>query len=202
MRKPAALRAHPALVPLCAGALAVVCFGQALWIHAKAEVAQVLIASAWERTLARTHTQQLAPQKPWQWADTWPVARLQWKENGKEEDLYVLAGGNGPALAFGPGHLDDSAPPGRGATVVAGHRDTHFAFLRELQPGSELRLQNAHGEELVYRVAELQVKDSLTEPLLIDPARDTLTLVTCYPFDAPLPGGPLRYVVTATRYEF
>jgi sortase A len=25
----------------------------------------------------------------------------------------------------------------------------------------------------------------------------TLTLVTCYPFDAIVPGGPLRYAVTA-----
>lgn len=26
---------------------------------------------------------------------------------------------------------------------------------------------------------------------------DRLTLITCYPFDAIVPGGPLRYVVTA-----
>ncbi len=28
---------------------------------------------------------------------------------------------------------------------------------------------------------------------------DVLTLVTCYPFDAVVPGGPLRFVVRAVR---
>ena len=30
-----------------------------------------------------------------------------------------------------------------------------------------------------------------------DDGRPLLSLVTCYPFDAVAPGGPLRYVVTA-----
>ena len=30
---------------------------------------------------------------------------------------------------------------------------------------------------------------------------DRLTLVTCYPFDSPVPGGTLRYVVVATRRD-
>jgi sortase A len=191
-------RAHPRILVYCTLALALVCFGQALWIHAKARLAQLLIASAWERTLAQPDL----PQKPWRWADTWPVARMQWREDGTVKELYVLAGATGNALAFGPGHLMDTAHIGEGASVIAGHRDTHFAFLRDLQPGSELALQNANGTWMNYQVADMQVKDSSIEPLLLDPAGDSLTLVTCYPFDAPLAGGPLRYVVTAQRYEF
>jgi hypothetical protein len=35
-------------------------------------------------------------------------------------------------------------------------------------------------------------------PLPLEPAAEpTLTLITCFPFDAALPGGPLRYVVQA-----
>jgi sortase A len=198
MRRWLAQRRNQRRLALGTLTVALGCFAQAIWIHAKAELAQVLIESAWERTLARP--EQL--QKPWSWADTWPVARLQWTEGGATEDLYVLAGASGSALAFGPGHLSDTAPIGAGASVIAGHRDTHFAFLRNLQAGSELRLQNADGEEFVYYVADMEVKDSSTEALLIDPNGDSLTLVTCYPFDATLPGGPLRYVVTALRHEF
>src|SRR5688500_11563212 len=41
------------------------------YIHAKAWLAQRLIASAWARTLEGEREV-----KPWPWADTWPVARL------------------------------------------------------------------------------------------------------------------------------
>ncbi len=198
MRKPAFLHLHPRVLALCTLLITLVCFGQAAWIHAKAQLAQVLIEAAWEQTLA----QHGSPHKPWRWADTWPVARLQWQANGKTEDLYVLAGGTGNALAFGPGHLVETAPIGEGASVVAGHRDTHFAFLRHVQPGNELALQNAHGEWLVYTVANTKVSDSTLGPLLLDPTSDSLTLVTCYPFDALLAGGPLRYEVTALRQQF
>ncbi len=44
-----------------------------LWIDAKALLAQRLISVAWERTLIAGE----AGVKPWPWADTWPVARLQ-----------------------------------------------------------------------------------------------------------------------------
>jgi sortase A len=198
MRKLGFLHQHPRVLALCTLLVALVCFGQAVWIYAKAELAQILIESAWERTLA----QPGSPHKPWRWADTWPVARLQWQGNGKAEDMYVLAGGTGNALAFGPGHLIETAPLGEGASVVAGHRDTHFAFLRDVQPGNEVALQNANGEWLVYTVADTKVSDSSLGPLLLDPTRDSLTLVTCYPFDALLAGGPLRYEVTALRQEF
>ncbi len=198
MLKPDFLRKHPQALALCTLLIALVCFGQAVWIHAKAQLAQVLIESAWERTLA----QPAAPHKPWRWADTWPVARLQWQGDGRKEDLYVLAGATGNALAFGPGHMSDTAPIGEGASVIAGHRDTHFAFLQDVQLGNRLALQNADGEWLVYTVADTKVSDSLAGPMLLDPATDSLTLVTCYPFDAVLPGGPLRYEVTALRMKF
>ena len=59
--------------------------GQAAYIAAKAELAQVLIGKAWQRTLAGEQAV-----KPWPWADTWPVARLIMAE--RDVDLFVLAG--------------------------------------------------------------------------------------------------------------
>jgi sortase A len=45
----------------------------------------------------------------------------------------------------------------------------------------------------------MQIIDSRTTGIINDPERDQLVLVTCYPFDAMVPGGPLRYVVIAEK---
>lgn len=163
--------------------------GRGLWIPAKAVLAQGLLAGAWERAAAGE-----ARPRPWPWADTWPVARLTLPGR---PPLVVLAGASGRTLAFGPGHVDGSgAPGGSGNVVVAGHRDTHFRVLAGLVAGDELVLEAPGGGPRRYRVVETAVVDHRdTRPLL--PAASRLTLVTCWPFDAVRPGGPLRWVVVA-----
>lgn len=160
------------------------------YIHAKAWLAQQLIASAWTRTLDGEREV-----KPWPWADTWPIARL--KVVDMDVDLYVLADASGRSLAFGPGYLSSTAAIGTGNTVIAGHRDTHFAFLRDLQRGGELTIQTADGGEWQFQLNETHVIDSRHERLQFDDSVATVTLLTCYPFDAIAPGGPLRYVAIA-----
>jgi sortase A len=161
------------------------------YIHAKAWLAQQLIASAWTRTLEGEREV-----KPWPWADTWPIARLQVIDEGI--DLYVLADASGRSLAFGPGYVNGTAAIGEGNTVLAGHRDTHFAFLRNLQPGDEFAIQTADRREWRFQLNETYVIDSRHERLQFDENTDaTITLLTCYPFDAITPGGPLRYVAVA-----
>jgi len=163
-------------------------------IQAKAWLAPILIERAWSRTLAGA-----SAQRPWPWADTWPVARLRAPAHGVE--LFVLAGDSGNALAFGPGHALASAPPGGpGLTVIGGHRDTHFAFLRDVAPGDRLELQLPGGATRTYRVESARVVHSEREPLTAG-SREGLLLVTCYPFDALRPGGPLRYTVLAYPRE-
>lgn len=166
-------------------------FGGALYIHAKAEVAQMLLRTAWVRTQSSGE-----PAKPWPWADTHPVARLVIPAYGVDE--LVLEGANGRALAFGPGHVESSALPGeRGHAVISAHRDTHFRFLRELAVGDEIVVEQADGERITYRVTSLSIRNEQDLALVRDTDEPTLSLVTCYPFDAIRPGGPLRYVVTA-----
>jgi sortase A len=161
-------------------------------IKAKAVLAPVLIGHAWDRTVAGGGL----PVKPWPWADTWPVARLQVPGAGIRQ--YVLAGDSGNALAFGPGHSLASAPLGsHGQAVIGGHRDTHFAFLRELPASAKLQLQLPSGRWRQYRVTGRWVVDAEQESLAPDLSRESLLLVTCYPFDSLLAGGPLRYVVHA-----
>ena len=165
--------------------------GQGAYIPAKAWLAQELMLRAWTRA-AEDDPRQV----PWPWADTWPVARLSAKSG--DIDLIVLAGGSGRTLAFGPGHLSASSLPGeKGNSVIAGHRDTHFNFLRHLEMGESLFIENISGRKHVYKVIGIDVVDSRRGSLLLDTDAAILSLVTCYPFDGSVAGGPMRYVVTA-----
>lgn len=162
------------------------------WIHAKAALAQVLLERAWSRS---DHGRD--PQRPWPWADMMPLARL--RVPRLQRDLIVLNGDSGQALAFGPGWTPSSAPPGAaGLSVISAHRDTQFSFLQQLRPGDLIQLDGPAGRS-DYRVQGSEIVDSRQHRPPAANAMDGLWLVTCYPFDAVVPGGPLRYVVQAQR---
>ena len=191
-------RAAPGLgrtaIALCIALLAIggtASFGRGVYIYAKAELAQVLLHAAWNRA-----RETGVAARPWPWADTHPVARL--TAPAQDADVLVLAGASGRTLAFGPGHLDGSAQPGDpGNAVITAHRDTHFRFLRLVAPGDELQVERADGGKRHFRIRGSYIADYRELHLPRDTAVPTLTLVTCYPFDALNPGGPLRYVVVA-----
>ena len=161
------------------------------WIHAKAQLAQVLLERSWESRLAGVDE---AGAKPWPWADTAPVARLQVPR--LDVDQIVLAGASGRSLAFGPGHLTGTALPGeRGNSVITGHRDTHFDFIGDLKTGDIFRLQRPDGSWARYRVAGGEVVDVRTAQLDATPGRSAVTLVTCWPFNSRDYNQPWRYAV-------
>jgi len=179
-----------AAILLLAGA-GLACFGGGLTIHAKAGLAQVLLHSAWAKT-----QESGMPAKPWPWADMHPVARL--IAPAQDADLLVLSGASGRTLAFGPGHLSGSAIPGDpGNSVITAHRDTHFRFLQRLVAGDTLVVEGRNGARRHFHVRTTYVADYRVLNIPRDTFQPTLTLVTCYPFDAINPGGPLRYVVVA-----
>jgi sortase A len=170
--------------------------GEGSWIYAKARLAQVLLERAWTRALAG-ETQVT----PWPWADTWPVGRL--RVPSEHIDLIVLSGAYGRTLAFGPAFVESSSLPGTGGTtVLTGHRDTHFAFLRRLKEGDDITIDTPDGRSIGYRVHESRIVDARTDAIRLDGNEEKLILLTCYPFDAILAGGPLRYLVTTTRVPF
>jgi sortase A len=165
--------------------------GQGAYIPAKAWLAQELMQRAWTRTGGGE-----VRATPWPWADTWPIARITARSG--EVDLIVLAGASGRTLAFGPGHMSVSAMPGEaGNAVIAGHRDTHFQFLKDVQLGELLKVESSKGMRHLYKVVGVDIVDSRKGSLLLDTEAAMLSLVTCYPFDAREAGGALRYVVTA-----
>ncbi len=168
-----------------------VLFGQGGYIHAKALVAQVLLERAFDETLASGH-----PVKPWSWADTWPVARIEVKR--LHASAIVLAGSSGQALAFGPGHVELTPDAGeRGTAVYSAHRDTHFRFLKDIAIGDEIVITRSDGKAFRYRADGASVVRF--DASGIDPLANgyELVLSTCWPFDAVTPG-PARYVLHAT----
>ena len=165
------------------------------WIHAKAAMAQRLIASAWEDSRAGGPAR-----RPWPWADMRPIARLQVVARGV--DLYVLDSATPRALAFGPAHVGGTAAPGsNGNSVLVAHRDTHFAFLKRVEVGDELDVETGVGRRSRYRVSEVTIMDKDEARVMDEPGSPQLTLITCYPFDAVRPGTTLRYVVVADRID-
>ncbi|MBT4838788.1 MAG: class GN sortase [Methylococcales bacterium] len=162
-----------------------------LTLSVKALLAQTLIHNAWQQV---QHEQKPQLAKPWPWADTYPVAQLMFAD----KSLYVLNGATGEALSFGPGHYTQTVLPGtKGDSVIAGHRDSHFAVLKTLKMGDIITAKNYLGESQRYKVEELKIIDSRKEKIQFDNQQNRLQLITCYPFDKITAGGPLRYVVMA-----
>src|SRR3546814_12383180 len=95
---------------------------------------------------------------------TGPVARL--RVPAAEVDLTVLAVASGRTLAFGPAVVEGTE--GLGHQILSGHRDTHFAFLRDLPDGTRLELQDAGGTWHAYRVRGHQVID-VRQPVTAQP---------------------------------
>jgi sortase A len=162
---------------------------QALYIPVKAQVAQVLLARAFDVSL-----REGTPVKPWSWADTAPIARISASRLGVS--AIVLSGGSGEAMAFGPTAVVDD--PARRVTVLAAHRDTHFAFVRELSVGDEVVLERIDGSRTAYRIARFETVrwDEFAYPA--HGGDGVLALTTCWPFGAQVPG-PLRRVAWAQR---
>lgn len=178
-------RSLSALAFLIAGALIA---AQALYIPAKAQVAQVLMSSAWERQLSTGD-----PARPWPWADFSPTAKLVFPE--QHRSVLALTDAAGESLAFGPTLMAASARPGeRGVAVFAAHRDTHFAFLGEVKPGDAVEIETAQGVR-VFRVTGAEVvRWDQSGIVAHDGGAPRIALVTCWPLDAKTPG-PMRYVV-------
>ena len=169
-------------------------FGQGAFMTAKAEIAQILLAKAWTRAIDG----EVAP-TPWPWADTWPVARLSVPSLG--EHAIVLAEAGGEALAFGPAHLSVSPQPGDpGTSVIAAHRDTHFAFLKDVEIDDELMVELSDGSSVAFKVTDIQIVNAARSGIQPEGGPARLALVTCWPFGSLTPG-PERYVVWAERIQ-
>lgn len=109
---------------------------RALYLHAKAEVAGLLIRRAWSQT--PSHGGEVC--RPWPWADIHPVARLRIPRLTYDE--IVLDKATARTLAFGPAVALSGARVGApGNVVVVGHRTSWFRKLEGIETGDRIELQ-------------------------------------------------------------
>jgi sortase A len=186
-----ALRIAAALV-LFAGA-SLTC--RALYLHAKAELAGILIRRAWKQSLESGQAHA-----PWAWADTHPIARLQIPRLGYDE--IVLEGATPRTLAFGPARLFSGAELGKtGNLLLAGHRTSWFKSLEGIAQDDAIQLEwfDSHLQlhQRSYKVSQIRVVDPKDVALLAPTSEDALTLITCYPFGRS-PRSPQRFIVRAS----
>ncbi|WP_213608939.1 class GN sortase [Pseudoalteromonas sp.] len=175
-------------------ALGLSLFGHGVYMQAKAWLAQVLIEQAWQATLKSPNKKI----KPWFYADSYPVAQIIWPKYSKQ--LTVLSGASGRNLAFAPSHFLAAGKLGevdfshsQGA-LIAGHNDTHFAFLKNAKVGEQFSLQLKNGQVQHYSVTKVEVIHQYDTDFL---NQSGLYLLTCYPFDSLASGTDLRWLVSA-----
>ena len=108
----------------------------------------------------------------------------------------VRTGSDARTLQLAVGHIPGTAYPGENGNVgLAGHRDTFFRRLSDVQPDDEIVMTTPEGR-FVYRVERTDVVQP-TDVWVLDPTpHPTLTLVTCYPFTY-LGSAPERFIVRA-----
>jgi sortase A len=100
------------------------------------------------------------------------------------------------SLLRGVGHVPGTAFPGEPEnSALAGHRDTHFAALRRIEPGDSIRIDTADGI-FVYEVDSAFVVAPDRGDLMRPTGAPTLTLITCYPFRW-IGSAPERFIVRA-----
>ena len=166
-------------------------FAYGAYIPAKAVLAQYLINDAWNYSIRSGEAH-----KPWKWADMHPVMKL--SSNKHKQELIILSGDKGNSLAFAPGHnLSSYMPNQGGTTVISAHRDTHFEFLQDVSLSDVFEVTDRNNKTMSYRVSDIKIIDATKQNITIHSDQDELKLITCYPFDALVARGPLRYVVIA-----
>ena len=112
--------------------------------------------------------------------------------------VMVIQGDGDGDLRRAVGHIPGTALPGRHGNVgIAGHRDTFFRPLRSIQPNDDITLSSLGGT-WKYRVVSTKVVNPGDVQVLYPNGKDTLTLVTCFPFDY-IGSAPRRFIVKAER---
>ena len=165
------------------------------WLMAKASIAQHLLDVSWSNSIRVG-----AARKPWAWADSRTVARLQ--VPSIDVSLIVLDNASGEALAFGPGLAGgDPHRVTSNTLAIGGHRDTHLKFLQHLPVGARLLIETLGNPPTHYQLVDKQIVDSRLQSLALSTQMPGLVLITCYPFNARQTGGPLRMVARAVRVE-
>lgn len=115
---------------------------------------------------------------------------------GLELEAPVFDGTSERYLDLGIGRIEGTAHfTESGNIALAGHRDGHFRRLKEIAIGDRIELRTVAGLRS-YEVRDLQVVNPEDVHVLAPTRKETLTLVTCYPFYF-MGHAPQRFIVRA-----
>jgi sortase A len=108
----------------------------------------------------------------------------------------VVEGAEDAQLKLGPGHIRGTSFPGESGNIgIAAHRDTFFRPLRYVRKDDTIEV-TTQTREYSYKVVSTAVVSPDEVRVLYPQGRETLTLVTCYPFNF-VGAAPKRFVVQA-----
>jgi len=108
----------------------------------------------------------------------------------------IRAGSDARTLQLAVGYIPGTALPGENGNVgLAGHRDTFFRKLRDINPDDEIRVTTKDGV-FRYFVQRTNIVEPTDVRVLNPTAYPALTLVTCYPFSY-IGSAPQRFIVRA-----
>jgi sortase A len=109
---------------------------------------------------------------------------------------FILEGVESQTLRVGLGHVPGTSLPGQpGNVVIAGHRDTFFRPLRNIETCDEVSVATS-ARTYYYQIRSFEVVDPRNVNALRFHKKDELTLITCYPF-AYIGPAPKRFIIYA-----
>ena len=112
----------------------------------------------------------------------------------------VIEGDDDTTLERAVGHLPDTPLPWEnGNSAIAGHRDGLFRPLKDLKVGDEIHFRSTR-DEFIYKVTKTSIVQPDDVSVLGPRSKNTLTLITCYPFYY-VGSAPKRFVVFAEQQE-
>jgi sortase A len=117
-----------------------------------------------------------------------------------ELSAMVVQGDSAASLRHAVGHVAKSALPGEwGNVALAGHRDTLFRPLRDIQIGDEIRFRTGENS-FDYVVESIRVVAPTNVQVLEATSGHDLTLITCFPFYY-VGSAPERFIVRARQVD-
>jgi LPXTG-site transpeptidase (sortase) family protein len=112
----------------------------------------------------------------------------------------IAEGDSEATLRTSIGHLAETPLPGQpGNVALAGHRDTIFRALRQIEIGDRITVHSWEGQT-EYEVTDKHVVGPEDVSVLAPSEVPILTLITCYPFSYIGPA-PKRFVVQARQID-
>ena len=105
--------------------------------------------------------------------------------------VMVMEGDQDETLRLGAGHI-----PGT-PMAIAGHRDSFFRPLKDIKVSDTIRFTTLEGTT-EYHVTSAKIVGPKDTYVIDNQPDDTMTLVTCYPFQYIGPA-PKRFIVEATK---